>query len=331
MRAPEFELYPLRFDPVFKAYPWGGRSIATVLRRPVPSGPVAESWEISAHKDGRTPILSGELRGRDLSWLLEAGGEALVGVNNRDAINRHRFPLLVKILDANDWLSVQVHPDDQYALDHEGDLGKSEMWIVLAAEPGAEILLGFKYGVEPQAFEKAIHRGTVTELLHRTSARPGDVFFVPPGTIHAIGPGILLAEIQQSSNVTYRIFDWDRKPPRTLHLERALEVLDFDAVEPGPIVPRQADTTGRELLASCHCFRTERVVLAPGRTITGDTAGRSFEIWGTLDGAATLEVGGDATDLAAVSWILLPAALGAFQIRASERTTLLRVHTPPAS
>jgi mannose-6-phosphate isomerase len=325
------ELYPLRFDPVFKAYPWGGRAIAAVLGRDVPSGPVAESWEISAHRDGSTPIVNGSLRGRNLSWLLETHGEALVGRNNRDAIDRRRFPLLVKILDANDWLSVQVHPDDDYALANEGDLGKSEMWIVLAAEPGAEILLGFRAEVDPQTFGEAILSGRVPDCLHATPARPGDVFFVPPGTIHAIGPGVLLAEIQQSSNVTYRISDWGRIPQRTLHVDRALEVLDFDAVEPGPIEPKPDDATGRELLASCRRFHTERLRLAPGQRVNGNTAGRSFEIWGTLEGAATVEAGDTASDLVGVSWLLLPASLGEFELRASEPTTLLRVLTPPAS
>ena len=325
------DLYPLEFQPVLKDYPWGGRAIGTRLGRSVPAGPVAESWEISAHPSGPTPVRNGHFQGRDLAWLQRRFGESLVGRVNRQALDRGAFPLLIKLLDAREWLSVQVHPDDDYATTHENDLGKTEMWVVLAAEAGAEILLGFQSGVEAEDFRRALERGEVEGCLHRTPARPGDVFFVSPGTIHAIGPGVLLAEIQQSSNVTYRVYDWNRVPERALHIDHSLAVLDFEATELSAVVPEPLTSPGAELLAECPRFRTERIILTAGDELGGNLDGDSFEIWGAMAGSVNLEGGNRSIELRGVSWALLPAAIGPFRMRCTQDTTLLRILTPPAA
>jgi mannose-6-phosphate isomerase len=321
-------LYPLQFEPILKDYPWGGRAIGTRLGRAIPPGPVAESWEISAHPGGPTTVSNGVYAGRGLGWLQHELGEALVGRRNRNALEQGTFPLLVKLLDAREWLSVQVHPEDDFARSREGDLGKTEMWVVLDAEPGAAILLGFRAGVDVAALRQAITDGSVVDYLHRTPARAGDVFFVPPGTVHAIGPGVLLAEIQQSSNVTYRVFDWNRTPERTLHVERALEVLNFEAEELEAVKPVFLESDCAELLAECPYFRTERLALKADDEMTGDLQGDSFEIWGALEGSVTVEGGAEQVELSSVSWTLLPAALGAFRLQAHEPSTLLRILTP---
>jgi len=201
------ELYPLTFDPVFKDYVWGGRNLAEKLGRQIPEGVVAESWEIAAHPHGSSLINNGPLAGQTLTDAMELWGEALIGSNSQQALELGKFPLLIKLLDANRWLSVQVHPDDTYGLANEGEFGKTEMWIVLEAEPGAEIIYGFTRGVNVERYAAEVAADRAADSLHRLPVKKGDVIFVPAGAIHALGPGIIVAEIQQNSDTTYRIYD----------------------------------------------------------------------------------------------------------------------------
>ncbi len=327
-------LYPLTFAPVFKAYTWGGRKLGSVLDRDIPTGKVAESWEVSAHPNGPTVVLEGEHAGRSLAELLEQYGTRLVGRRNRTAVDRRRFPLLIKFLDANEWLSVQVHPSDDYALEMENDLGKTEMWVVLQADPGAELILGFDGPTDRAALERAVSEDRLVTLLHRSTPRTGDVFFVPAGTIHALGPGLLLAEIQQNSDTTYRVYDWGRDPggsqPRPLHLTQALAVTDLETVRPGAVVPEIHRRDGREveILASCPHFQTERLALAAGESYSGRCDGETLELWCALTGGVELEWSGEPVACPAVHWVLLPAELGRFDLRAVDDSTLLRVFTP---
>ena len=327
-------IYPLTFQPVFKDYPWGGRNLERILGRKLPPGIVAESWEISGHPHGPTPVKNGPLAGLTLPQVQEKLGLDLVGRRSRQALELGKFPLLIKLLDANQWLSVQVHPDDRYALEHEGELGKTEMWVVLHARPGAELIYGLKAGVTPEAFRRAVAEDRVAELLHRVQVRPGDVIFVPPGTVHSLGPGIIVAEIQQNSDVTYRIYDWGRVgpdgKPRPLHIEKALEVINWEMVEPGPVIPQPLERDGiqRELLVHCPYFRTERLEMAPGASFPGQCDGETFEIWAVLKGRAAVHWQGEPLELTGVGWTLLPAALGDFHVQAEEASELLRVFVP---
>ncbi len=321
-------LYPLTFEAVFKDYPWGGRNLATLLGRTIPDGIVAESWEIAAHANGSSPIASGALKGATLQEAMALWGANLVGSRNAKDLANGRFPLLIKLLDANRWLSVQVHPEDAYAHIHEGESGKTEMWVVIHAEPGAELIYGFTPGVTRERFAQAIEAGETERYLHRLAVKEGDVIFVPTGAIHALGPGILIAEIQQNSDTTYRIYDWGR--PRPLHIEKSLEVLDFDLVEPTVFVPvplpgAQVTT---EVIGDCRYFHTERLRLAAGQSWAGQTDGRTLEIWGALTGDATLNWAGDPVPLEAISWVVVPAGLGEFRMAAASDSVLLRVITP---
>ncbi|GIV78297.1 class I mannose-6-phosphate isomerase [Litorilinea aerophila] len=323
-------IYPLTFDPVFKDYPWGGRNLATRLGRQLPDGIVAESWEIAAHPNGSSTVNRGPLAGLTLPAVQERLGEALVGSRNRAALAQGRFPLLIKLLDANRWLSVQVHPDDDYGLAHEGEPGKTEMWVVLDAAPDAELIYGFKAGVDRERFAQAVADGNCEAFLHRVKVQPGDVIFVPAGAIHALGPGLIVAEIQQNSDTTYRIYDWGRDRP--LHIRQALEVLDFSLVEPGPVVPTVLASNGlqQEVIGHCRYFHTERLHLPQGATFAGHCDGTTFEIWGVTQGKATVHWEGEPLTLSAVAWTLLPARLGEFRVQADTDATLLRVLTPPA-
>lgn len=330
-------LPPLRFRPVLKDYVWGGRGLEEVLGRSLPAGNIAESWEISDHPDGETIVSEGPFAGRKLSAILSDFGEELLGSRNSDSdpLRPRRFPLLVKILDANEWLSVQVHPDDSYALKHEDDLGKTEMWVVLHAQPGAEIILGFSRKMDHNRFSDHLGSATVEDALHHLPARAGDVFYVRPGLIHAIGPGLILAEIQQTSNVTYRVHDWNRGNEsgagRELHLDRALEVIDFDSLRPGPVEASPMAVPGHELLVECAHFRVERLRLENDRTVNrwrGNCVGSTFEIWGLIQGTADLVWEGGVEELEPVSWLLLPACLGEFHVKTRGTAQLLRAFIP---
>ncbi len=330
------QIYPVQFAPVFKDYPWGGRHLQTVLGRSIPAGIVAESWEISAHPNGQTKVINGPWTGATLTEVQQALGVALVGTRNRRALELGKFPLLIKLLDANQWLSVQVHPDDEYALANVGEYGKTEMWVVLHAELDAELIYGLKSGIDRAAFAQAIAEGHVPDVLHRVSVQAGDVVFVPAGTVHALGPGIIVAEIQQNSDTTYRIYDWGRLgndgKPRPLHVEEALAVIDWTQIEPSLIKPPiDTNRAQNELIAQSAYFRTERLSLAADAVYTGLCDGSTFEIWGILAGAACITWAGGQLDINAIGWTLLPAALGDFVVKTSEPATLLRITTPGSS
>jgi mannose-6-phosphate isomerase len=322
-------LYPMTFDPVFKDYPWGGRGLQTVLRRTLPDGIVAESWDVAAHPNGSSTVNNGPLAGKTLPEVMELLGLDLVGEHSAAALEQGRFPLLIKLLDCNRWLSIQVHPNDSYGLEHEGEWGKTEMWVVLHAEEGAELIYGFDRGVTKETYAQVIGGEHSAEGLHRLKVKTGDVIFVPSGAVHALGPGIIVTEIQQNSDTTYRIYDWGR--PRPLHLQQSLDVLDFALVEPSAIKPKTVlDEEGFkvEQLASCPYFETERLTMPAGYEFFGLCDGSTFELWAVIGGRATIYSDAEPLPLSAVQWALLPAELGEFQVQADEDAVLLRVFVP---
>ena len=326
-------LYPLTFEPRFRDYLWGGRNLEAFGRR-LPAGIVAESWDISGHPSSPTPIDAGPYQGRLLTELLDELGLDLVGVHNQRALERGRFPLLVKLLDANQDLSVQVHPDDDYAQKHEGgELGKTEMWYVLRAVPGARLIYGLRRGITRERFVQALQAGTLESCLHYLPVQAGDAIFIPAGTVHALLAGLVVAEIQQNSDTTYRVYDWNRVgpdgQPRPLHIEKALEVIDFSQVEPGPYAPQLVEAreeVQREVISRCQYFTVEKVRLASGVTWAGHCTGETFEIWGCIEGECRITWAGDPVPLSPVRFVLLPAALGQFAVEARSPSTLLRVY-----
>jgi mannose-6-phosphate isomerase len=250
---------PLFFQPVYKEYVWGGNRFRHDFRRPLPPGVYAESWEISDHPDGPTPILAGPYAGLTLSRTIALRGADILGPRHDTA-----FPLLVKLIDAAQTLSVQVHPDEKTAARWGGE-AKSEMWFVLAATPDAHIYSGFRPGTTEADVRRALAQGTVADLLQRFPAKPGMVFNTPGGRVHAIGAGCLLLEIQQDANTTYRLYDWDRLDrngtPRPLHVEQALRVIDWSATgspvsRPAPPV-RLPDGRLSTLLLDSPLFHVE--------------------------------------------------------------------------
>lgn len=314
--------YPLRFQPVYKDYLWGGSRIPERFHRDLPEGVYAESWEISTHPDGPTPIANGPLAGRTLRELFPDHRDELLGTR----VSGDDFPLLIKLIDARDTLSVQVHPNDANAAAVGGD-PKTEMWYFLEGDGSARVYCGLRPGVDRAHFLKALEEKSFADLLHAVPVQKGEAVFVPGGRVHAIGAGCLILEIQQNSNTTYRIYDWDRVGadgrPRELHVENALQVIDWES--PGDPLCRPEGT----VIQSCPWFRLERFELSGNGQQTFATSGESFHALFAAEGSATLSwKSGSEPVTSGQSW-LLPAALGAYSIRpGAEGTTLLRVSIP---
>lgn len=310
-------LYPLTFEPILKSHLWGGRRLGTLLNKPIDGlDRVAESWEVADHRDDVSRVRAGRLAGTSLRDLVRTRGRELLGKGG-DRAGGGEFPLLVKFLDAHDVLSVQVHPDDRRGRALAGDNGKTEAWLVIHSDPGSLIYAGLKPGVTRGDFAAALGTPEVERLLHRFEARPGDCVFVPAGTVHAIGAGVVLAEVQQTSDATFRIHDWGRVGPdgrpRALHLEQALESTDFDAGPVDPVRARPEPVAGGTLerLAACPYFALERLRLTgPARVGGGDR----FTILLGLGGDADVIHAGAPTRIGLGGSVLLPASLGACEV-----------------
>ena len=351
---------PLTFQPRLKDYVWGGRNLERLFGRRLPEGVTAESWEISAHPSAPTLVDSGPLAEISLPDLAARYGTRLVGRRAPRTSERIAFPLLFKLLDANQPLSVQVHPsDDHAARTRPGETGKTEMWYILHAEPGTEVILGLAPGIDPATLRNAASEGRIERLLNRVAVRPGDAVLVPAGTVHAILPGVVLAEIQQSSDVTYRLYDWGRPGPedggRELHVEQALAAAgvghdrkpasESPLLQPpgvqSPVVMEDRNGVRREALAVCDQFVVERVALAPGAVFEGELNGETFEAWGVVAGSAKITPATSSHApavpacpsrlLDAVRFALLPATMGAFRVTASAAPAVaLRTYLPSA-
>ncbi len=271
----------LRCRPVVKDCIWGGDRLKKEWNIETSLDKAAEAWVLSCHPDGSCVIDGGEFDGRTLGDVIRILGKEVLGTN---AAGCDDLPILVKLIDAKDDLSIQVHPDDDYALKHEHQRGKTEAWYILDALPGSVLYHGFKSDVSKEEFSRRISEGTLTEILNRESVKRGDVFFIPPGTLHAIGGGILLAEIQQSSNVTYRIYDYDRRDAsgnkRELHVDKALEVTQRK---------RPERAASGEHIAQCAYFTVDRASCAEsGGEVTCVTGPGSFTHILVTDGEGEL-------------------------------------------
>lgn len=223
----------IKLKSVYQEYIWGGSKIHELLHKDTGTLPrVAESWEVSTHPAGKSIVENGAFRGKTLNEYFDQIGWGTAG---RYAARNHQLPILIKYIDAKENLSIQVHPNDKYARKHEGDNGKNEMWFVLAADEGAFIYLGFSRDVTKEEVRRRVADNTLEEVLNRVEVRPNEAFYIPAGTVHAIGAGCLICEVQQTSNVTYRIYDYGRTDengkPRELHVKKALDVLDYRRTE----------------------------------------------------------------------------------------------------
>ncbi len=304
------ELYPLTFEPELKDKIWGGRRLEEFLGKPLPGDlPVGESWEVH----GGSVVASGPYGGRTLDDLRAELGAALVG-RVASGHPENIFPLLFKYIDASDVLSVQVHPDDAYAREHEGyPLGKTESWYIVHADAGAKLVHGWKRPTRREEVAEAVRESRLEDLLEYVEVSVGDVVFVPAGTVHAIGGGIVLGEIQENSDITYRLYDWGRVGfdgrPRELHVERSLDVLDYGAtpVHRTKPVTHYLDGVTRSFRVGCGYFVMESLEGSRAARVEGGDS--SFRIVSSLEGPVGLSWPGGETRLERGRTAVLPAAL----------------------
>ncbi len=316
------------FRPIFKRMLWGGTEILRLKGLPSDTDDgVGESWEISGIKGNESVVCGGPCDGMSLPELLASGGEELVG---RDSFRRYgtSFPLLVKFIDASQDLSVQVHPNDELARLRHGCPGKTEMWYVVAARPGACLLSGFSRRVSPEEYERRVGDCTLPEVLQRHEVRAGDVFYLPAGRVHSIGAGCLICEIQQASDITYRIYDFGRIDkdgrPRPLHVEEAREAIDFSVVSPEPQL--QPYPVGMTTLVSSPYFTTSLCrMTSPVRLCIG-TAPRSFRIVVCTRGALTASCGDEAVSLREGNTMLVSASADSLLLTPHGEAEILECH-----
>ncbi|MCU0476409.1 MAG: class I mannose-6-phosphate isomerase [Anaerolineae bacterium] len=303
------DLYPLLLSPTLHTRVWGGRTLQTRYGKPLPTDqPYGESWELH----DTSTVANGVLAGRTVGDLTRAYGAALVGTASDPA---EGFPLLVKLLDCNDWLSVQVHPDDALALELEGEpRGKTEAWILLDATEGARIVVGIEAGASLDAVASAIRENRLEPLLSYQVVSAGDVVYMAAGTVHALGPGVLVYEIQQSSDQTYRLYDWGRVgldgQPRQLHIDKSLRAARLGVKPP---ITRLADSADDGAVLGGAYFVTVRHVVAEGAPVQADTGGVRFHALTCTAGALTVTAGEAApVQFGAGQTVLVPAAVGAY-------------------
>lgn len=302
---------PLRLKPCLRSYLWGGTRLRGEYHK-TGEGVIAESWELSVRADGQTYIDSGEHCGESLADVLCADPVGMAGTRCGIA----PFPLLIKLIDAQKDLSVQVHPSDASACREKGEQGKTEMWYVVDCEPESTLFLGFSRAVTPDELRQRAQDGTICEVLNRVSVCPGDVFFVRPGTVHAIGAGILVAEIQQNSDTTFRVYDYNRLgadgKPRQLHLDRAIEVMNCAPAQGAADTLLPCPPDGVQEVLTCEYFRVRRAEVK--RRIDLSTEGGSFTHLMCVRGGGDILCGGRNYPFRQGDSYFLPAALGEYAV-----------------
>ncbi len=323
-------IYPFRCKPIYKEKIWGGRWFEEGLARKLPDNKlIGESWELSCRPDEMSEVLNGSLAGKTIAELIHLHPEDLLG-DRVISQGIDPFPLLIKFLDAKERLSVQVHPNNAYmTAKGTDDLGKSELWYVLSAEPDARLVIGVKEGVTPEIFEQGILHGNLDEYLTEVTVKPGDTFYIPAGTVHAIMEGVRIAEIQQNSDTTFRIYDWNRLGldgrPRDLHIKEALEMIDFncnDAIcHEGILI--SGNGWQRHLITICEYFAVEELLV---ENYGGKVNPERFEVWMVVEGSGELVVQGEKYQLSLGETWFIPAVLGSYHLTGEIK--ILRSYIP---
>lgn len=299
----------LKLEPACKEYLWGGQKLLTDFHKTYNGEKLAETWELSCHPDGPSMIANGSWKGKSLAEYIEGNGAEVLGKNCR---RFQEFPILIKFIDAKDDLSIQVHPDNSYALKNEGQYGKTEMWYIVDCKEGAFLYYGFAKEIGQEEFRRRIEDNTILEVLNKVLVQKGDVFFIEAGTIHAIGKDIVIAEIQQNSNVTYRVYDHGRVDKegkqRDLHIEKALAVTNR--------IPLIRNHSAVPHLAKCDHFTVDKLDLDGGmlKKVIGTVSEASFANFLVVEGEGTVSCNGDTVSFFKGDSLFLPAGSGDFQV-----------------
>lgn len=317
--------YPIRFTPILKEKIWGGNKLNKILHKPTTSPTTGESWEISGVRGDVSVVENGPLKGQSLNAILERYMEQLLGKENFKKFGTE-FPLLIKFIDAKTELSVQLHPHDALAKKRHNSFGKTEMWYIMQADEGAEINIGFKKSISEAEYLDHLGSGKITELLNFEKVQKGDSFFINTGKVHAIGAGVLLAEIQQTSDVTYRIFDWNRVDAegksRELHTDLALDAIDFEKKEDFRLKYSKVENESSNI-ASCEYFTTNFLPIKGG-IIKNYSGLDSFVIYMCVSGEALISINGNSEKIIQGETLLIPAENDEVRIT-SEAVELLEV------
>ena len=310
------KLYPLKFSPIFKYRIWGGDKLKTVLNKEYQEAHVGESWEISDVKNDQTTVLEGPLKGQTLKSLIQNFKADFVGKHVYETFGED-FPLLIKFIDAKTPLSIQVHPNDALAKERHNSFGKNEMWYIMQADEDAELIVGFDKQIDKNDYKEHLENGTILNVMHHEHVAEGDTFYIPTGRIHAIGSGVLLAEIQQTSDVTYRIYDYDRVDPKTkekraLHNDLALDAIDFQ-VHDNYKTEYTAKTNASSKLVHSPYFKTN-IIKVRGEVEKNYSNNDSFVIYICVSGTLELEFSGDIYTIKKGETLLLPAAINTVKL-----------------
>ncbi|AWI25700.1 type I phosphomannose isomerase catalytic subunit [Flavobacterium pallidum] len=301
-------LYPMQFEPILKERIWGGRKLKTLLHKPITSEITGESWELSTVKGDISIVANGEYKGKPLTEVIASAPQEILGMGVHKRFG-NEFPLLFKYLDAREDLSIQVHPNDELAKKRHNSFGKTEMWYVMQADPDSRIIVGFKGKSSPQQYLDSLKDKSIVSLLDTIKAKPGDVFFLETGTVHAIGAGLVIAEIQQTSDITYRIYDFERKDasgnPRQLHVEEALEAINYNPVDAQKHYSKI--TNESNTLVDCQYFTTNLIPLEGKKEIHQD--GNSFRVFMCTQGNFSLATGRKKFEYKTGDTVLVPAGL----------------------
>jgi mannose-6-phosphate isomerase len=318
-------LYPLKFQPILKDKIWGGQKLQQLLHKSTSSTKAGESWEISDVEGDTSIVANGPLKGTSLKTLMDTYTSDLMGAKNFRQFG-NKFPLLIKFIDAKQDLSVQLHPNDELAKARHNSFGKTEMWYVVQADPASNLIVGFNQEMTPELYVKHLEDKTLQSILNFDAVKAGDTYFIEVGRIHAIGAGVLLAEIQQTSDITYRVYDWDRVDAdgneRELHNDIALEAFDFDMPDNFRVQYAPKSNVSTELV-SCPYFTTN--VLEVTETISKQNTQDSFVIYMCVEGKANLEVDGIVTEFSMGETVLISACIETFSM-SSNHAKLLEVY-----
>ncbi|WP_445383817.1 type I phosphomannose isomerase catalytic subunit [Robiginitalea sp. IMCC43444] len=310
-------MYPLKFHPIYKERLWGGAKLRTVLKKDVKGDRIGESWEISGVPGDVSVVCNGPLKGKNLNELIEADPEALLGKSVLDRFGKE-FPILIKFIDAAQDLSIQVHPDDTLARQRHNSFGKTEMWYIMDADPGSQLIIGFEEDTTSEKYREALDAGALTELLHYQPVRAGEGYFINSGKIHAIGGGILLAEIQQTSDITYRVFDFNRKDAdgklRELHTEQALDAIDYSRKDDF-VLSYERNAGQVNPMAVSQYFTTAYLEVA-GNLERPLEDREAFTIMIAVEGEAAIQTGSEKVNIKRGESVLIPAAADRVDIQA---------------
>ena len=318
-------LYPIKFNPILKDKIWGGQKLKTLLNKESDLPNIGESWEISDVEGDTSIVSNGNLKGQSLKQLQETYKEDLIGLQNY-RIFKDKFPLLIKFIDAKEDLSIQLHPNDELAAKRHNSFGKTEMWYVLQADDDANLIVGFNQKMNRETYLKHLETKTLTQILNFDKVKTGDTYFIEVGRVHAIGAGVMVAEIQQTSDITYRVYDWDRVDAngneRELHNDLAIDAFDFDMPDDFRVKYDKTENQSNEMV-SCQYFTTSYLKVT--ETLQKNNHHDSFIIYMCVEGEANILANGFLENIKKGETVLVPASIENFEI-SSENATLLEVY-----